>query len=642
MLCIQEVLQPHLSDLTNLIATDACSAPFTWQLSALSLLQTILTIYTTPTLPTTPSTDSDSIRVASHKTEQAYLCILSTLSQGGYLSRLFSTGIALKPNSILPTSMFTPTIPPSIQTTTTTNSSVYDSNSSNIQSQQGLLECILSLCISLSHHKQGSDELIKLDILSYILDMDYLSSPPSALQGMEARLGAGTGVRSGTGTGSGIDKGKHIHTVEVPVVVYDVHHQHFESRLQSVLNILQALLSKYSTRNIIEKCLLIIKKSHYTILHYLRIRVPTLKGIILTQSIIRVLSLCARLPVYIPSSTYTTTSTSSRMNKSGVESREIGTDGVRLFEGVLGQEYADIYTVDIIKLMHNIAISTKISINTTLYDNIDIPILHNTIHDSIFDNHKNGHNSDWWSKIRPVTGTEDEKLLSIRLNRPSKAYLSYSNSTYWTLFDDIKYNTALDILCDSSVYIQARVTAASKNQRLDIVPRKIPKYDNNTSINTTLYIPNIYTSTAVSLLSVDFTAVASTYISVVSTLLKRRTQVEGEDKVHKLGVLGQSEKSINRYWLRTENIIGDLDTTTTNTTNNSDIDTYQIIAENLLSVLYILITISILSNDDDNHHRQIKLLSNDICRILEVNDKFPTHSFLGQVSIWIKEKLEYN
>ena len=639
------MLRPHLTDLTNLIATDACSAPFTWQLSALSLLQSILTIYTTPTLPTTPSTDSDSIRVASHKTEQAFLCILSTLSQGGYLSRLFSTGIALKPNSILPASLFTPTIPASTQTTSSSTISTYDNNStssSNIQSQQGLLECILSLCISLSHHKQGSDELIKLDILSYILDIDYLSTPPTTLQGVEARLGTGTGVRSVPGTGSGMDKGKHIHTgahtVEVPVVVYDIHHQQFESRLQSVLNILQTLLSKYSTRNIIEKCLLIIKKNHYTIIHYLRIRVPTLKGIILTQSIIRVLCLCARLPVYVPSSTYSSTG----INKSGVENREIGTEGVRLFEGVLGQEYADIYSVDIIRLMHNIAISSKMSINTTLYDNIDIPILHNTIHDSIFDNHKNGHNSDWWSKIRPVTGTEDEKLLSIRLNRPSKAHLSYSNSTYWTLYDDIKYNTALDILCDSSVYIQARVTAASKNQRLDVVPRKVAKYDNNTSINTTLYIPNVYTSTAVSLLSVDFGAVASTYISVVSTLLKRRAQVEGEDKVHKLGVLGQSEKSINRYWLRTENIIGDPDTTTTKTNNNSDIDIYQIIAENLLSVLYILINISILSNDDDNHNRQIKLWSTDIGRILEVNDKFPSHSFLGQVSLWIKEKLEYD
>ena len=638
MLCLQEVLQPHLSDLTNLIATDACSAPFTWQLSALSLLQSILTIYTTPTLPTTPSTDSDSIRVASHKTEQAFLCILSTLSQGGYLSRLLSTGIALKPNSILPASLFTPTIPPPTQTTT---NSTYDNSgsNSNIQSQQGLLECILSLCISLSHHKQGSDELIKLDILSYILDIDYLSTPPSALQGVEARLGTGTGVRSVIG--SGIDKGKHIsttHTVEVPVVVYDIYHQHFESRLQSVLNILQTLLSKYNTRNIIEKCLLIIKKNHYTILHYLRICVPTLKGIILTQSIIRVLSLCARLPVYIPSSTYTT-STTSGMNKGGVENREIGTEGVRLLEGVLGQEYADIYTVDIIRLMQNIAISSKMSINTTLYDNIDIPILHNTIHDSIFDNHKNGHNSDWWSKIRPVTGTEDEKLMSIRLNRPSKAHLSYSNRIHWTVYDDIKYNTALDILCDSSVYIQARVTAASRNQRLDIVPRKVPKYDNNTSINTTLYMPNIYTSTAVSLLSVDFSAVANTYIAIVSTLLKRRAQVEGEDKVHKLGALGQSEKSINRYWLRTENIIGDLDT---NNTNNSDVDTYQIIVENLLSALYILITISILSNDDDNHNRQIKLWATDIGRILEVNDKFPSHSFLGQVGIWLKEKLEYN
>jgi hypothetical protein len=59
------------------------------------------------------------------------------------------------------------------------------------------------------------------------------------------------------------------------------------------------------------------------------------------------------------------------------------------------------------------------------------------------------------------------------------------------------------------------------------------------------------------------------------------------------------------------------------------------VSENLLCVLYVIISAAVASSDN----RQIDAWRNDIKECLKYTEKHPTQSFFGQLSRWIQDKI---
>jgi hypothetical protein len=347
----------------------------------------------------------------------------------------------------------------------------------------------------------------------------------------------------------------------------------------------------------------------------------TLKGLQVTQALVRLIGVCAQHSnITIRNMQTDLSGQLTTTNDSSSSTQEY------LFEVVLGQ-FSDSFTSDIVRLMHRIGINP--SPKTGLYDPMN-----DWINGGLSTDDKK---SDWWMKIQPVSGTDDDDRLMRTVLKSSEANgAARPHCDECTLFDNMKYQCGLDILVSSSVFLHNKVSAVCQVRNLNVMASSLPR--KNQRVQESYAVTSKVISSA-SLLSIDFQLVTKTFNSCASILVKSKSSSE-ESELNK-----EFENSSALTWLRSEEhntLLG------AKFDSNSFVLSYDVpskgfqstvfdtVAESLISVIYILVTAAMSSED----YRQVQVWKKDIDSCVRSAEHWPPHSFVRQVVRWITDRLD--
>lgn len=600
----QRLIGSVISEFVLLVCNDCHAGPVIWQLVSIATLQSVLDLLWVNTPSAVVADDASELPVLSpldRLVQQSFFRTLQLVFEKGGIQLIMNNGLVGQNNHSSLAIV-------SYQDITGSGPTKRNSN----HSDNSMFENTVSLCVNLSRSLEGADELIKHGILSILVDLDKFVNPlPNLIEDNFFSDSAFSETHA-----------------DLKAILASKNQRNFQDQFLMVINLLYSLVSHSLSRPVMQGCLQFLRKNQMTVTHFLRMRTMTLKGLQVTQALVRLISICAQ-----HSNITLRNGTSMSASMSGNDILDQITDNSMnltsatsaqeyLFEIVLGQ-FSDSFTSDIVRLMHRIGMNP--SPKTGIYNPMNEWItggLNDTIDDK---------KSDWWLKILPVLGTEDDYLVNTYVKSSEINGGSQSHSDECTLFDNMKYQCGLDILVSSSIFLHNKVTAICQVRNLNVMASNVPR--KNQRIQESYAVTSKVLSSA-SLLSIDFQLVAKTFHSCSSTLVKLKSS-EGKESESNSSAL---------TWLRSEEEVllsGKYD-------SNSYVLSYDIpsksfqssvfntAAESLISVIYILVTAALSSED----YRQVQVWKKDIDLCIRAAENWPSHSFVRQVVQWITDRLD--
>lgn len=596
----QRLIGSVVSEFVLLVCGDCRAGPIVWQLASLSTLQSVLDLLwvNIPSVasaedPMEASTISPLDRVA----QQCFFRVLQLVFDKGGIQHIVNSGLGVPQNGSSLALVGYKSVGGSSQ-----------GKPSSDDSDNGMFESTLSLCVNLSRSSEGADELIKHGILQSLIDLDKFVNPlPNLIE---------DNFFSDTSTSES--------SADLRAALTSKSQQKFQSQFLTVVNFLYSLVSHSLSRPVVQSCLQFLRKNQMTVTHFLRMRTMTLKGLQVTQALVRLIGVCAQ---HSTLSIRNLQSAGSRELDNGMTgSGNANTNATQeyLFETVLGQ-FSDSFTSDIVRLMHRIGLNP--SPKTGLYDPMS-----DWIHGGLNTDDKK---SDWWIKIQPVAGTDDEQLTNTFVKSSSDTNgAARPHSDECSLFDNLKYQCGLDILVSSSVFLHNKASSICQVRNLNLMASTVPRKNQRVAES---YAVTSKSSSSASFLSIDFQLVAKTFNSCATLLVKMKSSEESAGR-------DASENSTALTWLRSdESVLGTrLDVNSLVLSHDLPSKAFQssvfnTVAESLICVIYILVTAAMSSEDN----RQVQVFKKDLEKlIMRSSENWPSHSFVRQVTQWITDRLD--
>ena len=456
-----------------------------------------------------------------------------------------------------------------------------DMSISNADDKSALvLDSIIVLCTHIAGCQEGVDALLDCGILERINNFPVINIPHAISNDLAAADFDNPNSMAESNT-------------------------YIELKLMPVLNLLRVIASTYPSYDFLEVVALFLNKNFSIVAYLLRLKVKTYRGMEMVDAILSLACMIAstsniRVMSFNENVLLGDSESKSMLSASSPErvsyNKRKGDHNISLprsaWDTVLGHR-SDSFNSLICDLMN------YIGADPYLYrDSFNMGIMQSS-------------SKSFWSQINPSNEVEEMWHLN-RCNTSDQSLMETS------VFDIKKHTIAVSIVVHSSSFLRIRSFESIKSNggsNSSSTQKMLSKFNGLSDDSMTFLNKNRNSmidgggNLNYSLLAIDFNMICN----VLCTILRNVKHMSGEKVA-----------AANMKWMKSSEII-----------LPSPFDenpSREYIAENLMCVIYDMINMSTI--------HEVQSWSSSINIVVDATDKYPHHSFVGQINRWIRSKQE--